>query len=95
MLYNINNEAVYSNFPTITYAHRSLLAFLYPECSLLFHHCDELESYIVNCCVEATVHDGDCCLVHCDTELAGRRASALTQGISAFTVRAVGSTLTL
>jgi hypothetical protein len=56
MLYNIVEKAIYDTCLTTTYSHRSLLAFLYPDCSLLFHHCDKLESYVVRSCVEATVH---------------------------------------
>jgi hypothetical protein len=41
-LYKIMGEAIYDNFLTTTYACRSLLAFLYPDCSLLIHHCDKL-----------------------------------------------------
>ena len=68
---------MYSNFLISTYTHRSLLVSLYPDYRLLFHHFDKFDSYIVNCCVEATIHIADCCLPRCDTRLAGRRASAL------------------
>ena len=69
-LYNIRT------FLTSSYTRRSLLAFLYPDCSLLWcYHCDNLESYVGNYCVEAIVRNGDCCLLGYDTVSAGRRAS--------------------